>query len=87
MGKILLMGGAFMNRTRRALLQKAMNALITAENYVLSALEQEQDCRDNIPESLESSDRCVKMDDAIDSLEDAIDNISSAKECIEKASE
>lgn len=76
-----------MNKARRDLLKRAISALETASSYVSYALDQEQDCLDNLPENLESSERYEKMETAIEKLEEAIENIDGAKTCIEEASE
>ena len=75
-----------MNKNRRDLLKRAVSALETAEGYVNTALDQEQDCFDNLPENLEGSERYEKMEAAIEKLEEAIENIDGAKTCIEEAS-
>lgn len=76
-----------MNKARRDLLKQAVAALDTAEAYINSALEQEQDCLDNMPENLEYSDRYEKMETAIEQLEGAIEGIDDVRNCIEEASQ
>ncbi|MBP5462709.1 MAG: hypothetical protein J6Y20_11400 [Lachnospiraceae bacterium] len=76
-----------MNRARRELLKRAVAALEEADGFVNTALDEEQDCLDNMPENLSESERYEKMENAIGHLEDALENISSAMECIECASE
>ena len=39
-----------------------------------------------MPENLLDSERCQKMEDAIDRLEEALDQMESAKDCIGEAS-
>ena len=75
-----------MNNFRRNLLMKALQALDTAETYAQRALEEEQGCFDNIPESFDGTERYDKMENAIDNLECALDSISDAKTQIEDAS-
>ena len=75
-----------MNNKRRDLLKLAVQLLERASGYVSQALDAEQDCLDNMPENLQSSERYEKMEAAIDSLEAAIESIDSAKESIEEAS-
>ena len=76
-----------MNNKRRDLLKLAMRALEKASDYISQALEEEQDCLDNVPESLQSSEMYEKMEAAIDNLESAIDSIDSAKESVGEAAE
>ncbi|MCI9516617.1 MAG: hypothetical protein HFI80_06195 [Lachnospiraceae bacterium] len=49
------------------------------------ALDDEQDCLDNMPENLLYSEKCEKMEDAINKLEEAVEQVDFAKECIEAA--
>lgn len=74
-----------MNNKRRDLLRSAIKHLDKALNCVGQALDEEQDCFDNMPENLESSECYEKMDIAISNLYDAIENIDSAKENVEDA--
>ena len=61
-----------MNNKRRELLRNATDLLGKASNMVQSALDSEQDCLDNMPENLLDSERCQKMEDAIERLEEAM---------------
>lgn len=63
-----------------------MDLLGKASNMVQSALDSEQDCFDNMPENLSDSEKCQKMEDAIERLEEAVEQIDSAKDCINEAS-
>lgn len=78
-----------MNNKRRDLLKLAINLLERASGYVDQALDAEQDCLDNMPENLQSSEneRYEKFEAAIANLESAIESIDSAKESIEYAVE
>lgn len=75
-----------MNNKRRELLKNATDMLDRVSNIVQTALDDEQDCLDNMPENLLDSERCQKMEDAIERLEEAVDQIDSVKECINEAS-
>ena len=74
-----------MNDSRRKLLKKAIEALETAEHFVDMVLEGEQDSLDNMPESLSESERCIKMESAIELLEEALEHITDAQQNIEDA--
>lgn len=76
-----------MNSKRRDTLKLAIGYLEKASGCVSKALDEEQDCLDNLPENLQDSERYQKMEVAIDKLEDAAEQIDSAKESIEEASE
>ena len=75
-----------MNDKRRKTLARAEELLNTALNLVTNVMDEEQDSRDNLPESLEDSNRAVKMDEAIDALDDAVTQIGEALDSIGKAS-
>ena len=81
------MGWAYMNKERREQLSRAQKMLDDASGIISAALDQEQDCIDNMPENLLDSERVQKMELAIDNLESAINSIDEAKESIECASE
>lgn len=74
-----------MNKKRRELLKSAIPFLTQAANIIERAAEQESDCLDNIPESLQDTDRYEKMEKAVENLEAALDHIENAQECISEA--
>lgn len=74
-----------MNKKRRELLQSAMPFLTQAANIIERATEQESDCLDNIPESLQDTDRYEKMEKAVENLEAALEHIDDAKDCVAEA--
>lgn len=71
-----------MNKKRRELLKSAMPFLTHAANIIERAAEQESDCLDNIPESLQDTDRYEKMERAVENLEAALEHIENAQECL-----
>ena len=74
-----------MNNKRREMLKNAVRFLDSASNLVSDALEQEEDCLDNIPENLQMSDRYEAMETAVGHLEDASSLLDEAKDKIEEA--
>ena len=74
-----------MNNKRREILRKAVRFLDSASNLISNALEQEEDCLDNMPENLQMSDRYEVMEAAIDHLEDASSLLDEAKDKIGEA--
>lgn len=76
-----------MNNKRRESLKAAIILLERASVIVDRALDEEQDCLDNMPENLQMSERYEKMEVAIDHLEDASSDIDNAKNRIEEAVE
>ena len=69
-----------MNKLRRSSIQSIIDALGTAQSDVENVQYEEQDCLDNLPENLQSSERADRMQEAIDALEEAADLISQAVE-------
>ena len=74
-----------MNSERRERLRESINNLRRAESIIDTVLEQEKEALDNIPENLQSSDRSVSMESAINYLEDAISNVQEAIDNTENA--
>lgn len=67
-------------------MKRASALLGTASGLVSTALEQEEDALDNMPENLQGSDRYEKIEAAVDLLNDASECIDSAIEKINEAS-
>lgn len=74
-----------MNKKRRELLKTARPFLTQAANIIERAAEQESDCLDNVPESLQDTDRYESMERAVENLEAALEHIESAQECLDEA--
>ena len=72
-----------MNNQRRKEIQNAIKAI---ENIVNQILDEEEDAFDNMPESLQDSERGVASQDAQDNLSSAIDALEEAIICLEDAS-
>ena len=75
-----------MNKKRRALLNSAVGLLGNASNIIEGVIDDEQDSYDNMPENLQESENCHKMEDAIDGLQDAVDYIENAIDRIRESS-
>lgn len=67
-------------------MKRASALLRTASGLVSTALEQEEDALDNMPENLQGSERYEKIEAAVDLLNDASEYIDSAIEKINEAS-
>lgn len=74
-----------MNKKRRELLKSAKPFLVQAARIIERAAEQESDCLDNMPDSLQDTDRYEKMEKAVENLEAALEHIENAQECLEDA--
>lgn len=74
-----------MNDTRRKDLKRALSMLESVNQIIDMAASQEQDSIDNLPDSLQCSERCEKMEDAVSLLESAMEDIESASDRIREA--
>lgn len=74
-----------MNKKRRELLQSARPFLTQAASIIEQAAEQESDCLDNMPGSLQDTDRYEKMEKAVENLEAALEHIENAQDCLAEA--
>ena len=72
-----------MDDRRRGQLRDALNMLSNAASVVERVCDKEQDCVDNYPENLQSTERFEKMEDALDN--DALKKIDDAKSHIQSA--
>lgn len=87
MGQSLIGGVLQLNNRKRESLKDVRMYLERASNIVSRVLDEEQDCLDNMPDNLQSSEKYERMEAAIEKLEEAIEQIDSAKENIDEASE
>lgn len=74
-----------MNDKRRGKLQRAIDFIERAYGIIDDVRFEEQDSMDNIPETLQGSERYVRMEDACDALERAYDYCDSAIDALSDA--
>lgn len=74
-----------MNNRRRSKLKKADKLLSEALSVVSNVLDEESDCFDNVPDSLQGTENYEKMEDAIDYLGDCVEQIEAAMGSISMA--
>lgn len=74
-----------MNNTRRKTLQRLYNIIADAIDNVAEVRDEENDCKENIPENLWNSERHEKADTAADALEHAVYLLEEALYYIEEA--
>lgn len=74
-----------MNRKRREILKRAKDRLGEASSLISRALDEEEDCLGNLPDSLMDSEQYEKMEGAVDALSDASENINDAIDKINEA--
>lgn len=71
-----------MNDKRREMLKRAASLLQTTSGLVSSAIDGEEDALDNMPENLQFSERCEKMEDTVDAMNEVSECIDTAIEKI-----
>lgn len=76
-----------MNNARRKQINEAIDALDAILTVIESILDDEQEAFNNTPESLQSSERGERAQEAINSLEYARDNITQSIDDLNTASE
>ena len=76
-----------MNKVRRNQLSEIQGKLAEIREMIESVLSDEQDAYDNLPESLQESERGEAMQAAIDAMESAMDSCEEAESSLEEAQE
>ena len=76
-----------MNAKRRKELESIISEFEKLKERVDLVLEEEQEARSNLPDSLEDSDRAYAMDDNISDLENSSSNIQDAIDEIQEVIE
>lgn len=67
-----------MNKQRRKELDKIQDTLLEVQTDLEAVKNEEEEAYDNLPESLQDSERGEVMQDAISILEDALNSIEEA---------
>lgn len=73
-----------MNKLRRRQLRAALDLLDEARSILETVQEDEQEAFDNMPESLQSSERGEAMGETISNLEDAVSSLEEIDETFEE---
>lgn len=74
-----------MNNARRKKLQKIHDLIEEIYAQIEDIMGEEEEARDNVPESLQGGDLYEAMEDAISNMEDALSSIEEASSSIEEA--
>lgn len=74
-----------MNKKRRERIGTAILLLDKAYAIVDRVCDEEVDAHDNLPESLQETDRAYQMEAAADELEDAKNHLEEAKDALKDA--
>ena len=76
-----------MNKARRAELNRIINTIYELQSDIDAIKADEENARDNMPESLQGTERYEAMDAAVDELDDALSSIDDVIEHLEGAME
>jgi len=76
-----------MNRIRRKQIDAILERLEDIRADLESVLEEEEEARDNIPESLMDTERYEKAEEACDNLDNAVSSFEELIEYLENAKE
>lgn len=74
-----------MNKIRRKNLEDLQSRLCELREAIESVMDDEREAYDNLPESLQMSERGEAMSDAIDTMQAAIDCLEEAESSLEEA--
>lgn len=73
-----------MNKARRKQLERALGALSDARSLIEEMKDEEQEAFDNMPESIQTSDRGETMEEIIYKLEDIVSSLEDAEGTLEE---
>ena len=73
-----------MNKAKRARLAAIYDNIVGLQGLLEEIMDEEQEALDNMPENLQSSQRCQVMNDAIWSIVEASNNLGYAADNIEE---
>lgn len=76
-----------MNNTRRKALRALLEQLSVIRNNLEELTENEENCRDNMPEGLWDSEQYEAIDAAADNLRSAVESLEEAESFIDDAIE
>lgn len=72
-----------MNKLRRKQIQEALSLIEKAYALLTNAKDEEEMAFENLPESLQESERGTTMQDNVDYLDTAVTGLEEAKEALE----
>ena len=73
-----------MNKQRRKELERAARLIIEAQEIVEAVKDEEQEAHDNLPESLQYSEKGEQMEEYVQMLEEACEGLEIAQGAIEE---
>lgn len=76
-----------MNATRRKDINNIIDKLDELKSQIEDLMQEEQDALDNLPESLQYSERGERMQEAVDALENASESVQEVIDNLNEATE
>ena len=76
-----------MNKQRRNVLAEIRTKLEELYDILEEVKNEEECCKDNMPENLQNTERYERMEEAVDNLESALSSLEEVIEYIENAEE
>lgn len=73
-----------MNKNRRKAIDEIQDKLMNLQSELECIRDEEQEAFDNLPESIQYSERGERMEEYISSLEEALDNVGYAVESLDE---
>lgn len=74
-----------MNKQRRTRIFEARSALLSVCEDIKQIADAEEDARDNMPESLQESDRYMRSEECSEALDNAIALVEEAADALKEA--
>lgn len=74
-----------MNKTRRQAILKIINTLEDLKSDIEYLRDEEDDAKENMPESLWETERYEQMEEAVDNMDQAVDSLDDVIGCLTDA--
>lgn len=72
-----------MNQKRKKMIKDGYDLIMQAKSLIDTAIEEEQEAFDNLPESLQCSERGEEMEANVEQLQECSDNLEEALSALE----
>lgn len=73
-----------MNKQRKKMIKDGYDLIMQAKSLIDTAIEEEQEAFDNLPESLQLSERGEEMEENVEQLQECSDNLEEAINALEE---
>lgn len=73
-----------MNNKRRKAIKRAYDLIVEAKETIEICIEEELECYDNLPESIQESERGEEMENNVEQLQECSNNLDYATDALEE---